>query len=270
VTFIYFSEKRSFLLKNANCSEHFIACTAHITQTEKKTMNICGQDLKKDLKWMRNTFSEKRLDFDVNQSIHVKANFSEKDDFGDRKDISCLKAFAFSIVFFSLATSSILTLLAHGQSRAAWKLPTPYPTAFHSLRHGWQQRKKTRQTGTERVSCYPVGCVTSLVTIITNGRSRRDLPLATSWHRVLPPTSPKICVSKREETMRQFGDNAHAQRDTSDTLVTETALALLRKQLTELGTTVINVLLSSIFFLSIFGYRFFFLWLNISLNELIQ
>ena len=153
-----------------------------------------------------------------------------------------------------------------GSLEAAHTLPNGFPFVETRL----TKEKKLVKPLQGRVSCYPVGCVTSLVTIITNGRSRRDLPLATSWHRVLPPTSPKICVSKREETMRQFGDNAHAQRDTSDTLVTETALALLRKQLTELGTTVINVLLSSIFFLSIFGYRFFFLWLNISLNELIQ
>lgn len=128
-----------------------------------------------------------------------------------KKDISCLKAFAFSIVFFSLATS---ILYCPTWPWAVQGSCPPYPTAFHSLRHGWQQRKKLVKPLQGRVSCYPVGCVTSLVTIITNGRSRRDLPLATSWRRVPPPTALKICVSKREETMRQFGDNAHAQRDT--------------------------------------------------------
>ena len=130
------------------------------------------------------------------------------------KDISCLKAFAFSIVFFSLATSSILTLLAHGQSRAAWKLPTPYPTAFHSLRHGWQQREKTRQTATGK------GLLLSgwLCDISGDNHNKRQITARFTVSDKLaprtPPTSPKICVSKREETMRQFGDNAHAQRDT--------------------------------------------------------
>ena len=157
-------------------------------------------------------FSKRGLDFDVSKPKHSCKSqlFWKKMTLETEKDISCLKAFAFSIVFFSLATSK-LPYLAMGSPGQLPTLPNGFPFVETRLT---SEEKKLVKPLQGRFSCYPVGCVTSLVTIITNGRSRRDLPLATSWRRVPPPTSPKICVSKREETMRQFGDNAHAQRDT--------------------------------------------------------
>lgn len=126
----------------------------------------------------------------------------------NEKDISCLKAFAFSIVFFSLATS---ILYCPTWPWAVQGSCPPYPTAFHSLRHGWQKRKKTRQTATGK------GLLLSgwLCDISGDNHNKRQITARFTVSAAYPlPLPPKICVSKRVETMRQFGFNAQAQRDT--------------------------------------------------------
>ena len=158
--------------------------------------------------------NKKAIYFDESKPKHSckKPTFLKKDDFGDQKRHQLPKSICFlNCVFLPCYFYTILPYLAMGSPGQLPTLPNGFPFVETRLT---TEKKKLVKPLQGRVSCYPVGCVTSLVTIITNGRSRRDLPLATSWRRVPPPTSPKICVSKREETMRQFGDNAHAQRDT--------------------------------------------------------
>jgi hypothetical protein len=125
-------------------------------------------------------------------------------------------------VFFSLATSSILTLLAHGQSRAAWKLPTPYPTAFHSLRHGWQQREKTRQTATGK------GLLLSgwLCDISGDNHNKRQITARFTVSDKLAARTPShfpknLCLQTRRDHATVWRQRARATRH----LVTETAPA---------------------------------------------
>ena len=151
------------------------------------------------------------------------------------KDISCLKALAFSIVFFSLATFT-LPYLAMG---SPGQLPT-LPNGFPFVETRLTKEKKLVKPLQGRVSCYPVGCVTSLVTIITNGRSRRDLPLAPRT----PSHFPKnLCL----QTTR---DSLETTRKRNATLGDGNCACLL----IELGTT--GVLLSNIFFSDLFDFIF--------------
>ena len=160
------------------------------------------------------------------------------------KDISCLKAFAFSIVFFSFATSRLpyLAMCSPGQ------LPT-LPNGFPFVETRLTKEKKLVKPLQGKVSCYPVGCVTSLVTIITNGRSRRDLPLATSWRRV-PLPLPQKFVSPNE---KRPCDSLETTRTRNATLGDgNCACACL---LIELGAT--GVLHSNIFFQTSLNLYFF-------------
>ena len=163
------------------------------------------------------------------QNIHVKANFSEKKhDFGDRKGHQLPKSICFlNCVFLPCYLLLYYTaLLAHGQSRAVAWLPT-YPTAFHSLRHGWQKRKKLVKP------LQAKGLLLSgwLCDISGDNHNKRQITarftvsdkLAHPRTALPLPRPPKICVSKRErDHATVWRQRARATRH----LVTETAPAL--------------------------------------------
>ena len=148
-----------------------------------------------------------------NQSIQImyKPTFLERDDFGDRKRHQLPKSICFlNCVFLPCYFYTILPYLAMG---SPGQLPT-LPNGFPFVETRLTKEKKTRQTATGK------GLLLSgwLCDISGDNHNKRQITARFTVSDKLaprtPPTSPKICVSKREETMRQFGDNAHAQRDT--------------------------------------------------------
>ena len=152
-----------------------------------------------------------------NQSIQImyKPTFLERDDFGDRKRHQLPKSICFlNCVFLPCYFYTILPYLAMG---SPGQLPT-LPNGFPFVETRLTKEKKLVKPLQGRVSCYPVGCVTSLVTIITNGRSRRDLPLAPRT----PSHFPKnLCLQTRRDHATVWRQRARATRH----LVTETAPA---------------------------------------------
>ena len=160
----------------------------------------------------------------------------------NEKDISCLKAFAFSIVFFSLATS---ILYCPTWPWAVQGSCPPYPTAFHSLRHGWQKRKKTRQTATGK------GLLLSgwLCDISGDNHNKRQITARFTVSAAYPLPLPQKLVSPNE---KRPCDSLETTRTRNATLGDgNCACACL---LIELGTT--GVLLSNIFFSDLFDFIF--------------
>ena len=165
--------------------------------------------------------NKKAIDFDESKPKHSCKSqlFWKKMTLETKKDISCLKAFAFSIVFFSLATSILYCPIWPWAVQGSCP---PYPTAFHSLRHGWQQRKKNRQTATGK------GLLLSgwLCDISGDNHNKRQITARFTVSDKLAPRTPShfpknLCLQTRRDHATVWRQRARATRH----LVTETAPA---------------------------------------------
>ena len=156
------------------------------------------------------------------------------------KDISCLKAFAFSIVFFSLATSR-LPYLAMG---SPGQLPT-LPNGFPFVETRLTKEKKTRQTATGK------GLLLSgwLCDISGDNHNKRQITARFTVSAAYPLPLPQKFVAPNEQ---RPCDSLETTRKRNATLGDgNCACACL---LIELGTT--GVLLSNIFFSDLFDFIF--------------
>ena len=133
------------------------------------------------------------------------------------KDISCLKAFAFSIVFFSLATSK-LPYLAMG---SPGQLPT-LPNGFPFVETRLTSEEKTRQTATGKVLLLSGW----LCDISGDNHNKRQITARFTVSDKLAPRTPShfpknLCLQTRRDHATVWRQRARATRH----LVTETAPA---------------------------------------------